>query len=57
MILVAFAYLFVIFCVVSPFISIKNEGVVDTVKKVWEVLYLYWSGNLLLELGIHAEEY
>ena len=57
MVLVVFAYLFVIVCVVIPLISIKNDGVVGTLNKVWEVLYLYWSGNLLLELGIHAEEY
>jgi hypothetical protein len=55
--LVAFAYLFVFFLVLAPIISIKNDGIVAPFKAVYDGLYLYWSGNLLLELGIHAEDY
>jgi len=35
----------------------KNNGVVATVKKPFEILYLYWCGNLLLEFGIYADEH
>jgi hypothetical protein len=55
--LVAFVYLFCLFIVVAPIISIKNDGIVASVMKLYEGFYLYWSGYLMLELGIHAEEY
>ena len=53
----AFVYILVIIIVLAPIISIKNDGVVATVMKPIDLMKQYWSGEMLLEFGIHAEEY